>query len=401
MPGSTTHASAPLLAFAFLLVVTTTAAAQDAAASAACAPPLDDDHAGAVARTDHRISGNRVVAGCGPLGEEVVDIDLRGIPSWVLPDPGDRGTSWFVVLDDGSIDRVSVRDPGNVVMRTESPPLPPGGPPLAVTDRDGRSIIGSALVASRWFADPLPDTRVTEVAGDVTVALVGPTDRYAHGVLGDDLEASAIEVRGDAGTLVRIEMPADQVIEGTSAMVVELDGDPARPELLVTVSDASAGARLALYDLEGGLVAESEPIGRGFRWLHQIGVGATGPGGETEIITVRTPHIGGIVEAYRLVDGQLELVASQAGYSSHALGSANLDMALLADADGGGRLDVVVPRQDRSEIAVLSRTDGGFGEIASLALGGTLVTNVAATPDADGRLVLAMGTADKRLRIFR
>jgi hypothetical protein len=116
---------------------------------------------------------------------------------------------------------------------------------------------------------------------------------------------------------------------------------------------------------------------------------------------VRTPHIGGIVEAYRLVEGRFELVASQPGYRSHQLGSSNLDMALLADLVGDGRLEIIVPRQDMSVIGVLARTADGFEEIDALPLDGGLVTNVAATPDAEGGLVLAAGTADGRLRIFR
>ena len=116
---------------------------------------------------------------------------------------------------------------------------------------------------------------------------------------------------------------------------------------------------------------------------------------------MRTPHIGGIVEAYRTVDDRFELVASIEGYSSHQLGSANLDMALLADVDGDGRLDVVVPAQTFDELALLTRTDDGFEELGTLALDGRLRTNVAATPTIDGGLVLAVGTDDGRLRIFR
>jgi hypothetical protein len=177
--------------------------------------------------------------------------------------------------------------------------------------------------------------------------------------------------------------------------------DEPGPELLVTVSDADVGARLRVYDLEGDIVAESEPIGQGFRWLHQVAVAPLGPEGELEIIAVRTPHIGGVVEAYRLVGDRLERVAAIEGYSSHALGSANLDMALLADVDGDGRADVVVPTQDRRTLAVLARTAEGFEELERLDLGGELATNVAASPAATGDLVLAAGTSDGRLHVFR
>jgi len=385
---------APVLALSTLPAA---ALAQDG-----CLGPAPDDPAAALARTDHAVSGNRVARGCGPLAGETSEIELGARPAWILPDPSDRGRSWLVVLEDGRVELVTT-EPGTAasISRTEQPPLPPGHPPLAAAVGTDRLVVGSALAAAGWFEAPLPDTRVTEIAGTALVALTGPTKRYPHGVLGDDLEAAAVEVRDASGLALRIEVADDEVIEGTSAMVVELVPDEPGSELLVTVSDAEDGARLRAYDLEGRMVAESEPIGQGFRWLHQIAVASTGPAGETEIIVVRTPHIGGVVEAYRPAGERLERVASLAGYGSHALGSANLDMALLADVDGDGHVDIVVPTQDRRALGLLARTDEGFEELGRLDLGGELVTNVAATPTAGGELVLAAGTSDGRLRIFR
>ncbi len=379
-------------------------AAVDAQAGAdGCEPPPLDPAAAALARTDHQVSGNRVAHGCGPLSaDEAVTVDLGGTPAWVLPDPSDRGTSWFVVLDDGSVDHVIVEEGlPPYVSQTERPPLAPGEPPLALALTEDQLVVGSAFGAAAWFTDPLPGSRVVEAPSQVLVALTGPTDRYSHGVLGDDLEASAISLRDTTGGTTVIEVDGVDVIEGTSALLVDLVGDVRSPEIVVTVSNAEGGARLVAYDLVGEFVAASEPIGQGYRWLHQVGAGPLGPVGEIEIIAVRTPHIGGIVEAYRLVDDRLELVASQPGYSSHRLGSSNLDMALLADADGDGRLDVVVPTQDMTALGVLARTADGFEEVASLPLFGMLATNVAATPDAEGNLVLAVGTDDGQLRIFR
>ncbi len=373
-----------------------------AATAADCLAPLMDEPSAALARTDHAVSGNRVATGCGPLTGAVLDVELGGTPVWVLPDPSDRGGSWFVVLEDGTVDHVIDDGSGAAfASQSETPPLEPGHPPLALTTGENEVLVGSALGATGWFADPLPDARVTEIPGAALVAPVGPTDRYDHGVLGDQLEASAIEVRDQAGPVVRVAVGTDEVIEGTSVMVVELNADEPGPELLATVSDAAAGARLRVYDLDGSVVGESKPIGQGYRWLHQVGAGNLAPDGALEIVAVRTPHIGGIVEAYRLVDDRLELVATAEGYSSHQLGSANLDMALLADADGDGRLDVLVPTQAMTELALLARTDAGFEEIDRLELDGRLTTNVAATPTADGGLALAVGTDDGRLRVFR
>jgi hypothetical protein len=385
------------MALALGLLLPATVAGADA-----CPLPARDDAAAALARTDHTASGNRIAGGCGPLADDVIDVELGGAPAWVLPDPSDRGRSWFVVLEDGTVDHVFDDGSGaSVVSHDETPSLPMGDPPLALATGQDEVVVGSALGASGWFADPLPDARVTEIFAGALAALVGPTDHYDHGVLGDALEASAIEVRDQAGSVVRIPVGPAEVIEGTSAMVVELVPNDPSHELLVTVSDADHGARLRAYGLDGSVVAESEPIGQGYRWLHQVGAGRLAPDGQLEVIAVRTPHIGGIVEAYRLEGDRLVPVAVIDGYSSHQLGSANLDMALLADTDGDGRLDVVVPTQPMDEIALLARTDDGFEELDRLALDGRLLTNLAATPDDDADLVLAAGTDDGRLRIFR
>lgn len=377
------------------------AAAGPVEADADCVVPPLDRAVASLARTDHAVTGNRIALGCGPLQGGVTDVELEGTPAWVLPDPTDRGRSWVVVLEDGTVEHV-VTDAGGTpsISLAEYPPLAPGHPPLAVATGADRLVVGSALTASGWFETALPDVRVTEIGEAALVALSAPTERYPHGVLGDGLEAAAVDVRDLDGLLVRIEVADHEVIEGTSAMVVELVPDSPGLQLLVTVSDADDGARLRVYDLDGEILAESEPIGQGFRWLHQVAVGPIGPEGELEIVAVRTPHIGGVVEAYRLEGDRLERVASLTGYSSHRIGSANLDMALLADATGDGRLEVVVPTQDMHNLALLARVREGFQEVDRLALEGELATNVAATPDEGGGLVLAAGTEDGRLRIF-
>jgi len=308
----------------------------------------------------------------------------------------------LVALENGSVVRVLAPADGDAVVEPEVlAQLEPGEPPLVQLSADGEMSISSALDADRWFDDPTPDTRVVQAPDGALVALSDPTGRYPHGAVGDEVEAGAISVRDRGGEVTRIEISDTTVIEGTSPLLANLVADVRQPEILVTVSDMYEGARLVLYGLDGQQIAASQPIGQGFRWIHQIGVGPTGPGGETEIIAVRTPHIGGIVEAYRLIDGRLEKVASQPGYSSHQLGSLNLDMALLADADGDGRLEVIVPTQDMTSLGLLERTGDGFSLIGSLPLGGRLATNLAAVADDEGNLVLAAGTEDGRLRIVR
>jgi len=359
-----------------------------------------DDGAANSSRTDQRATGNRVVEGQGMAGT-LVDVQLGAKPAWVLADPTTAGRAWLVALEDGSVVRVRVPADGDLVMDEEPlAALPPGEPPLATASGDGEVVVTSAIDALPVFADAIPDARIVGSPDGTLVALTEATERYPHGVLGDGFEAASIMVLRPDGTLVRIDVGPDAVVEGLTPILLDLDGD-GELEIVATVSDADQGARLVVFDLGGTQVASSEPIGQGFRWLHQIGGGPLGPDGETEFVVVRTPHIGGIVEAYRLTGDRLELVARQADYSSHRIGSSDLDMALLADVDADGRLDVVVPSDDMRSLGVLTRNPDGFGSQASLPLDGMLVTNIAAASDEAGGLLLAVGTDDGRLRIFR
>jgi len=160
------------------------------------------------------------------------------------------------------------------------------------------------------------------------------------------------------------------------------------------------------YELDGSLVAESAPIGRGNRWRNQLAVGPFGLDGETEIIDVRTPHIGGTVQAFRLSgdgDGRIleRVAASDNNYTSHPIGLRNLDMGIAVDADVDGRPDVVVATADRGSLAALTRTteSPGWTTITTLELPGRLTSNIAvAETDGVASLAAAAGTT---VRIWR
>ena len=319
------------------------------------------------------------------------EFELDEVPAWIVAHPARPGNRWVLTFEDGGAFEFHHGRLTEVQSRLT------GSEPPSATNVRGHLRVESRTEAS-GTDDPIPHGRWVG-SGLVAALPAGPTDRYPHGVLGDDIEASALQIWTDHGSSRRVELAEHEVIEGISAIAAQL-GDDAYG-FLVTVSDAEEGARLRAYGEYGQVIAESQPIGTGFRWMHQIGVGPTGPEGEIEIIAVRTPHIGGVVEAYRLRGDRFERVAAIEGYSSHVIGSANLDMALLADSDADGQLELVVPTQAMTELAILERTPDGFAEVSRLPLDGRLASNVAAAVDRDGRLSLAVVTDDGRLRIFR
>lgn len=346
-------------------------------------------------RVDLTPSGNRVIEGRGVLFDTkplIVDLPLGTTATWVIPD---GAADWLAVLDDGSVQKVTVSGSEAVAEPFPTDVVDPdGAPPLVDADTEPPTITDDA--ARSFFADPLPDTRVT-TDGSRLVALGGPTDRYAHGVLGDELEGSTIEVIESAnGARTPVTLDEPDVFEAVSPMLADVDGD-GDDDAVLTVSNADSGSRLVAYDLDdGSIVGQSDPIGQGNRWRNLLAVAPIGPNGETEIIDVRTPHIGGTLEFFGLVDGRFETAATAESYSTHRIGSRNLDLGIVTDADGDGQLDVLLATDDMSELAVVTRdarSDDGTREVGRVAFGGDITSNIAARRMGD-RVAYAVGSSD-------
>ncbi|MFT6293336.1 MAG: hypothetical protein ACJAR2_003962 [Ilumatobacter sp.] len=346
-------------------------------------------------RVDLQPTGNRVIEGAGTLTTPPSTLELPNdaVAQWILPA---GNNTWIAVLDDGTALEV---DGSAVPIRTQtverSPPTV--GAPISSNGQLESSGLGREL-----FSDPIPDARIV-TDGSRLVALSGPTDRYPHGVLGDELEGSAIEVRVDNALSTPITLRAPDVFEALSAMLADVDDD-GELDIVVTISNGTTGARVAAFDFDGALLAETDPIGRGNRWRNLLAVAPIGPDGTTEVIDIQTPHIGGILQFFRF-DGhdKLERVAFTEPYSTHSIGSRNLDLGIVSDADGDGQLDVVLPTQDRQILAVVTRDDAtpsGTREIFRFPLDATLTTNISAQQASSGAVGYALGTSDGRIIVW-
>lgn len=358
--------------------------------------------------THLRADGNRLVDGSGFLPEtDPVDVALDARPEWVVGVPREEGVLLDVVTSEGT-EAVSVV--GGEARTVDINLGPVRGPPLLVGGSDPRfapplgsstthpvpTTGGWASVASdgrvrlpggtNADVDALPDARLVSASGRLYV-LAGRTREYAHGVLGDELEARSVAVLDPAGGVeTPLEAPSG-VIEGIAPIVVDVDDDGER-EVVVTVSDAERGARVVALS-ESGETLAGPPIGSGFRWRHPLAVAPFGPRGEVEIAAVKTPHVGGTAEFYRASGVQLDLVASLRGYSTHAIGSRNLDGGVAADFDGDGRVELLVPDDPRRELAGLRRHDEGVEEVWRLPVGGPLATNLCSVSGERGVVVAA------------
>jgi hypothetical protein len=269
---------------------------------------------------------------------------------------------------------------------------------LASTSDEGAGV--DATPAASAEVDALPDTRVVRVAPGRYALLAGRTERYAHGALGDSIEAERVvlaDVRDglDVATLA----DPDPVIEGTAPLAADLTGDGTR-DVVVTLSDGRSGGRLAAVDLDGERLATGPGFPTGNRWRHQLCVAPFGPDGEVELAAVETPHIGGTARFHRRDGDEFSVVASHRGVSSHAYGSRNLDGALAGDLDGDGAVELLVPTDARDELLALRRTDGGVETAWRLDVGGELASNLAGVSGPEDSLAVAAAGSDGAVRVW-
>jgi len=244
----------------------------------------------------------------------------------------------------------------------------------------------------------LPDARILQDGSGRIVLYTEPSTVYGHGVLGDAIEPRQVSIISvDSGevlaTIAANESDPGVVFEGIAPIWADLDGDGER-DMITTVSDVQSGARIVVNTASG------PAIGRGFRWRHQIAVAPFGPQGELELADVLTPHIGGVVEFFRYDGETVTTVGSLSGFTSHGIGSRNLDMAAAGDFDGDGRVELLVPGLDMSELSAIRRVAGDAIEAWSLPIGGRMVTNLGAVTLAGGRIAVGVGRTDNILRLW-
>jgi hypothetical protein len=237
----------------------------------------------------------------------------------------------------------------------------------------------------------LPDGLVARGTRNIAAAwLVGSTERYSHGVLGDAIEAEGVAVETADGRRLELLLAADSVFEDRYPRLADIDGD-GDDEILVVRSYLDRGAALAVIKVKASglaIVTETPALGRPNRWLTPVGAADFDGDGRIEVALVETPHIGGVLKLYRWQDGQLAPVVSLSGVSNHAIGLRALALAAVLDANGDGAPDLLIPDQSRRRLLVLTYASGRLAEIAAIPHPHSIVTDFAAV-DLDGD-----GTAD-------
>ncbi|MCP5371923.1 MAG: VCBS repeat-containing protein [Hyphomicrobiales bacterium] len=266
----------------------------------------------------------------------------------------------------------------------------PRGPVFRpVLDGDRLSLEADDELQQDPFPRPgrLPDGGVAMGRRNIHAAwLTGPTDRYRHGALGDTIEAGGLAVELKNSVVLRYDLPPDSVFEDLTPRLADVDGDGSQEVVVVRSYLAAGAAVMVLKAGPDGLVplAESAPIGTANRWLNPAGVADFDGDGRPEIAVVETPHIGGVLRLHRLAGNALPVVARKPGFSNHVLGSRDLGLSAVTDADGDGRPDLVVPDAARKALRVVAARDGALVQIALAPLPRPIASNMAAV-DLDGK----------------
>lgn len=291
------------------------------------------------------------------------------------------------------------------------PPARAGDDPLLVLTADG-GVFRVALHGGRIRLDSapppderrpgmLPDGEVTRGSSRVARAwLIGPTQRYRHGILGDAIEASGLSVERDDGGVFELRLDERSVFEDRRVRIADLDGDRIE-ELLVVRSYLDRGAALSLIALGPDELeprAETPPIGRPHRWLNPVGAADFDGDGVTEVAYVETPHIGGILVLYEYRADALALEHRIPGFSNHAIGCRTQDLAALVDWDGDGTPDMAVPDAQRRALRIVTFAGGSFAELDRIESPSPITTAViAAVLPPDKVAAIAYGLADGTL----
>ena len=226
----------------------------------------------------------------------------------------------------------------------------------------------------------LPDAQIIQDERQRLLILSDPDDQYPHGILGDDLEARSVtivQLSDQPYVLSQFSVPTDWVIESILPIWSDWDGDGDR-EILLTLSNSTSGAKLVLYDEDGNALAESDPIGIGYRWRHALDIAPFGEKSQMLLADVETPHIGGIVHFYSWdkENKVLKIETSLPGYSTHDIGSRDMQMYILATDEENEQTLLILPSQSKTELAALRLVSGVIHEEWRLSLGGRLSGNL-------------------------
>ena len=245
----------------------------------------------------------------------------------------------------------------------------------------------------------LPDGRVTTSEGDIVEAWYSePTTRYGHGVLGDAVEAGALKVKNARGETYTFRLPSTEVFEDIAPRLADLDRN-GTTEVITILSSQTEGASVAVFGLNGNAfnkIAQTPFIGRSNRWLNIAEINHFGGSRRPDIAIVVTPHLAGVLQFYRFRNGVLAQIAGAPGFSNHFIGSNELRLSTVADVNGNGIPDLVLPSLARNELVFIGLRRTQFAELGRVQLPAR-INRAIGIREKDGKQEFLVGLDDGKI----
>jgi len=187
----------------------------------------------------------------------------------------------------------------------------------------------------------LPFATTATAQPAVSATYDGPTTRYPHAALGDDIEHTTLAVTLADGRTISAGWDAPVVFEDTAPRLVDLNGDGA-PEVMVVEAHEQLGARLAIWGVTPNALiplAATPWIGQRFRWLAPLGAADLDGDGTMEIAYIDRPHLARTLRVWRIVfDGpdtvRLLEIAAATGLTNHRFGDPTIPGGIRDCGDG-------------------------------------------------------------------
>ncbi len=191
--------------------------------------------------------------------------------------------------------------------------------------------------------------------GGVIAWYDGPTTRYAHGVLGDTIEATQLHAYSSHAITPcgqqSMTLPPELVFEDIAPRLIDVTGD-GQPEIIVVQSHQGLGAQLAIYRVEQDgetlrQIVATPFIGRSNRWLAPIGAADLDGDGRVEIAYIDRPHLARTLRVWRFVNGALLEVAALEGLTNHRIGE---DFITGGLRDCGAGVEMITANADWTRV---------------------------------------------------
>lgn len=200
----------------------------------------------------------------------------------------------------------------------------------------------------------LPEEQISMSSdGSVFAQYADPTEKYTHGILGDQIEAEKLVVVADS-TFYELDLEENFVFEDIRPRLYDVDSDGSL-EIITIRTNIERGAGIAIYKIIDNQLEEYAfvpEIGSSNRWLNIVAIDDIDQDGVVEILWIETPHIGGILKIAKIQAGELQVLSEQNGYSNHAIGEKNLCLSVLGLVED--QRIAYVPNQERNKVVGFS-----------------------------------------------